>query len=101
MSDRLADKVCVITGAAGGIGAATAEVFEREGAQVVGVDLVSHSVGALSFQADVADESEVASLYSRVHEDLGQIDVLFNNAGISPVDDASVLETSLAAWERV
>ncbi len=91
----------MITGAAGGIGAATAAAFEREGARVVGVDLVSHSVGALSLQTDVADEADVASLYARVREELGRIDVLFNNAGISPVDDASVLETSLEAWERV
>ena len=101
MSGRLADKVCVITGAAGGIGAATAAAFEREGASVVGVDLIDHSVGMLSLQADVADEESVASLYARVREELGRIDVLFNNAGISPVDDASVLDTSLEAWERV
>ena len=101
MSGRLADKVCVITGAAGGIGAATAAAFEREGASVVGVDLIDHSVGMLSLQADVADEESVASLYARVREELGRIDVLFNNAGISPVDDGSVLDTSLEAWERV
>jgi NAD(P)-dependent dehydrogenase (short-subunit alcohol dehydrogenase family) len=101
MSDRLADKVCVITGAAGGIGAATAAAFEREGARVVGVDLAEHSVGALSLQADVASETDVSALYARVREELGRIDVLFNNAGISPVDDASVLDTSLEAWERV
>lgn len=101
MSGRLAGKVCVITGAAGGIGAATAAAFEREEARVVGVDLVAHSVGGLSLQADVADEADVASLYARVREELGRIDVLFNNAGISPVDDASVLDTSLEAWERV
>jgi NAD(P)-dependent dehydrogenase (short-subunit alcohol dehydrogenase family) len=101
VSGRLADKVCVITGAAGGIGAATAAAFEREEARVVGVDLVAHSVGELSLQADVADEADVASIYARVREELGQIDVLFNNAGISPVDDASVLDTSLEAWERV
>jgi NAD(P)-dependent dehydrogenase (short-subunit alcohol dehydrogenase family) len=101
VSGRLAGKVCVITGAAGGIGAATAAAFEREEARVVGVDLVAHSVGGLSLQADVADEADVASLYARVREELGRIDVLFNNAGISPVDDASVLDTSLEAWERV
>ena len=101
MSGRLADKVCVITGAAGGIGAATAAAFAREGARVVGVDLAPHSVGALAVQADVADEDAVASLYARVREELGRIDVLFNNAGISPVDDASVLDTSLESWERV
>jgi NAD(P)-dependent dehydrogenase (short-subunit alcohol dehydrogenase family) len=98
---RLSGKVCVITGAAGGIGGATAAVFEREGAVVVGVDVLDHSVGELSLVADLTDESAVAALYARTRSDLGRIDVLFNNAGISPTDDASVLETSLEAWERV
>jgi NAD(P)-dependent dehydrogenase (short-subunit alcohol dehydrogenase family) len=98
---RLEGKVCVITGAAGGIGAATTEVFEREGARVVGVDLREHSVGTLSLQADLTDESAVQGLYQRARDELGRIDVLFNNAGISPTDDASVLDTSLEAWERV
>jgi NAD(P)-dependent dehydrogenase (short-subunit alcohol dehydrogenase family) len=101
MSARLQGKVCVITGAAGGIGAATASRFEREGARVVGVDLREHSTGELSLQADLTDEQSVASLLARAREELGRIDVLFNNAGISPVDDASVLDTSLEAWERV
>lgn len=98
---RLEGKVCVITGAAGGIGAATASVFEREGARVVGVDLREHEVGTLSMQADLSNEAAVEALYERVREELGRIDVLFNNAGISPTDDASVLETSVEAWERV
>jgi NAD(P)-dependent dehydrogenase (short-subunit alcohol dehydrogenase family) len=98
---RLSGKVCVITGAAGGIGGATALVFEREGAHVVGVDLLEHSVGELSLTADVTDETAVSELYARVRRELGRIDVLFNNAGISPTDDASVLETGLEAWERV
>jgi NAD(P)-dependent dehydrogenase (short-subunit alcohol dehydrogenase family) len=98
---RLSGKVCVITGAAGGIGGATAAVFEREGAQVVGVDLLEHSVGVLSLTTDLTDESAVSELYARVQRELGRIDVLFNNAGISPTDDASVLETGLDAWERV
>ncbi len=98
---RLSGKVCVITGAAGGIGGATASVFEREGAQVVGVDLLDHSVGELSLTADVTDETAVSELYARIRRELGRIDVLFNNAGISPTDDASVLETGLEAWERV
>jgi NAD(P)-dependent dehydrogenase (short-subunit alcohol dehydrogenase family) len=98
---RLSGKVCVVTGAAGGIGGATAAVFAREGARVVGVDLLEHSVGELSLTADVTDETAVAELYARVRHALGRIDVLFNNAGISPNDDASVLETGLEAWERV
>jgi len=99
--NRLSGKVCVITGAAGGIGGATAAAFEREGAHVIGVDLLEHSVGELSLTADVTDEAAVSELYARVRRELGRIDVLFNNAGISPTDDASVLETGLEAWERV
>jgi len=98
---RLAGKVCVITGAAGGIGSATVEVFTREGATVVGVDLAEHEVGELALRADLTDEDSVAELYARVGRELDHIDVLFNNAGISPTDDASVLDTSLEAWERV
>jgi NAD(P)-dependent dehydrogenase (short-subunit alcohol dehydrogenase family) len=101
MSARLKDKVCVVTGAAGGIGAATAEAFEREGAQVVGVDLREHAVGRLALQADLTDEAAVRGLYAQVVDELGRVDVLFNNAGISPTDDASVLDTTFEAWERV
>ena len=98
---RLEGKVCVITGAAGGIGAATAARFQSEGARVVGVDLLEHSIGELSLSADLSDEDAVADIYARVREELGRIDVLFNNAGISPTDDASALDTTLEAWERV
>jgi NAD(P)-dependent dehydrogenase (short-subunit alcohol dehydrogenase family) len=98
---RLAGKVCVVTGAAGGIGAATAAVFAREGAQVVGVDLQQHAVGELALIADLTDEPSVAAMYERTRAELGRIHVLFNNAGISPTDDASVLDTTLEAWERV
>ena len=98
---RLAGKVCVVTGAAGGIGGATATVFAREGARVVGVDVRAHEVGELALTADLVDETAVSELYGRVHREMGRVDVLFNNAGISPTDDASVVETSLEAWERV
>ena len=98
---RVEGKVCVITGAAGGIGSAAAAVLEREGATVVGVDLLEHSVGELSLQADVTDESSVAEIYARARNELGRIDVLFNNAGINPTDDGSVLETSFESWDRV
>jgi NAD(P)-dependent dehydrogenase (short-subunit alcohol dehydrogenase family) len=97
---RLEGKVCVITGAAGGIGAATVDVFEREGATVVGVDLID-SPGALSLIVDVTDEDAVAGMYAAVRERYGRIDVLFNNAGISPTADGSALETTLEVWERV
>ncbi len=98
---RLDGKVAVITGAAGGIGAATAEVFAREGARVVGVDLREGAPGDLSLAADVTDEDAVRDLYARVRGELGRIDVLFNNAGINPTDDGSVLDTTFEAWQRV
>ncbi len=101
MSGRLDGKVCVITGAASGIGAETASLFEHEGARVVGVDLEAGAPGELSLQADVSDEEQVRAMYEEVSAKLGGIDVLFNNAGINPTDDNSVIDTELDAWERV
>ncbi len=101
MPGRLEGKVCVITGAASGIGAETARLFAAEGARVVGVDLDPGSEGELALQADVTDEEQVRGMYERARRELGRIDVLFNNAGINPTDDSSVLETSLEAWQRV
>jgi NAD(P)-dependent dehydrogenase (short-subunit alcohol dehydrogenase family) len=98
---RLAGKVCVVTGAASGIGAATARRMREEGAAVVGVDLRPTEGVDLSIEADVTDEAAVAALYARVRDELSRVDVLFNNAGISPDDDVSVLDTSLEAWRRV
>jgi NAD(P)-dependent dehydrogenase (short-subunit alcohol dehydrogenase family) len=98
---RLDGKVCVITGAASGIGAETARLFIDEGATVVGADLRDDGVGTLAVAVDVADEQQVAAMYARVRSEYGRIDVLFNNAGISPTDDASVLDTTLEAWQRV
>jgi NAD(P)-dependent dehydrogenase (short-subunit alcohol dehydrogenase family) len=101
MPGRLAGKVCVITGAASGIGAETARLFAEEGARVVSVDLAEGAEGELALQADVSDEQQVREMYERAANEMGRIDVLFNNAGISPDDDVSVLETSLEAWQRV
>jgi NAD(P)-dependent dehydrogenase (short-subunit alcohol dehydrogenase family) len=98
---RLEGKVCVITGAASGIGAESARVFAREGAKVVGVDLLAGAEGDLALEADVTDEQQVRGVYERVQAEFGRIDVLYNNAGINPTDDSSVLETSLEAWQRV
>ncbi|MCW3010256.1 MAG: family oxidoreductase [Solirubrobacterales bacterium] len=98
---RLDGKVAVITGAAGGIGAATAELFMAEGASVVGADLSDDGVGTLSLAVDVTDEEAVRGMYARVVEEFGRIDVLFNNAGISPDDDTSVLDTTFEAYQRV
>jgi len=102
MAGRLEGKVCVITGAASGIGAAAAARFGEEGAVVAGVDLRDDFGGtALALACDVTDEAAVKGLFAEVRERCGRIDVLFNNAGISPTDDASVLDTSLEAWRRV
>jgi NAD(P)-dependent dehydrogenase (short-subunit alcohol dehydrogenase family) len=98
---RLEGKVCVITGAASGIGAETARLFGEEGAKVVGADLSPKSVGDLQLEVDVSDEEQVREMYARARSELGRIDVLFNNAGINPNEDKSVVETSLDAWQRV
>ena len=98
---RLDGKVCVITGAASGIGGETARLFKAEGASVVGVDLDAGAEGDLAIQADVTDSDQVRDMYARAKDELGHVDVLFNNAGISPPDDASVLDTSAEAWQRV
>jgi NAD(P)-dependent dehydrogenase (short-subunit alcohol dehydrogenase family) len=98
---RLEGKVCVITGAASGIGAETPRLFAKEGARVVGIDLAEGAEGDFSLRADVSDEAQVRETYSRAVQAMGHIDVLFNNAGISPDDDVSVLDTSLEAWQRV
>jgi len=99
--NRLARKICVITGAAGGIGSTSVQRFQDEGATVVGVDLTDDAPGDLSLAVDVTDEDQVRELYARVRAEFGTIDVLFNNAGISPTDDASVLDTTAEAWQRV
>ncbi|HSD19609.1 MAG TPA: SDR family oxidoreductase [Anaeromyxobacter sp.] len=91
----------MVTGAASGIGAETAVLFEEEGATVVGADLNPGSSGSLRLEVDVSDEDQVRGMYERTRAEFGRIDVLFNNAGINPNDDTSVLETSLEAWQRV
>jgi len=101
MAGRLEGKVCVITGASGGIGAEAAKLFQEEGAKVVGVDLQDGGPGDLSLTADVTSADDVRAMYERTKDEFGRIDVLFNNAGISPNDDASVLDTELDAWQRV
>jgi NAD(P)-dependent dehydrogenase (short-subunit alcohol dehydrogenase family) len=98
---RLADKVCVITGAAGAIGAAVAARLEREGATVAGVDQREHAVGALSLQADLTDEEQVGQVFAQIRDALGRIDVLYNNAGLSDRSDHSALDLPLATWDRV
>ncbi|MEO8091404.1 MAG: SDR family oxidoreductase [bacterium] len=101
MPGRLEDKVCVITGAASGIGASSARLFAEEGAKVIGVDIDPGSVGELALEADVTDSDQVRDAYEQVRAKFGRIDVLFNNAGINPTDDEGVLETAIEAWQRV
>ena len=101
MPGRLDGKVAVITGTASGIGAETARLFSQEGAKVAGVDLSDDAVGDLAIKADVTDPSAVEGMYAQAREKFGKIDVLFNNAGISPDDDASILDTSVESWDRV
>jgi NAD(P)-dependent dehydrogenase (short-subunit alcohol dehydrogenase family) len=98
---RLDGKVCVITGTASGIGAESARLFQSEGATVVGVDLRDGAVGDLTIKADVTDPGQVEDMYARAREELGRVDVLFNNAGIAPDDDQSILDTSVETWDRV
>jgi NAD(P)-dependent dehydrogenase (short-subunit alcohol dehydrogenase family) len=108
MAGRLEGKVAVVTGAASGIGAASARRFAAEGAKVVAVDLdssrgkaIAGEVGGLFVEADVTDASAVRAMYDEAAETYGGIDVCFNNAGISPPEDDSILVTELDAWERV
>jgi NAD(P)-dependent dehydrogenase (short-subunit alcohol dehydrogenase family) len=105
---RLDGKVAVITGAASGIGRASARRFAAEGARVCVVDLadeagaaVAAEVGGHFLHADVTDPDQVERLYADAAARFGGIDVLFNNAGIAPPDDGSALDTGLAAWRRV
>jgi NAD(P)-dependent dehydrogenase (short-subunit alcohol dehydrogenase family) len=107
---RLDGKVCVITGAGGGMGREAAVVFTGEGAKVcvadVDLGLAEETVSlcpgdAFALRANVADEDDVKQMYASTAERFGGIDVLYNNAGISPGDDASVLDTSVEAWQRV
>ena len=111
MSGRLEEKVCVITGAGGGMGREAAILFTAEGAKVCAADVnlaaaeetagLCSGVEAFAFQANVADERDVRELMAATADRYGGIDVLYNNAGISPDDDASVLDTSVEAWDRV
>jgi NAD(P)-dependent dehydrogenase (short-subunit alcohol dehydrogenase family) len=106
--ERLQDRVAVITGGGGGIGAATARRFAQEGARVVVVDLsddagraVADEVGGIYLHADVTSAEDVERIFATAVETYGSVDIAFNNAGISPPDDDSILVTGMDAWERV
>ena len=107
---RLDGKVAVITGAGGGMGREAAILFTAEGAKVCAADVnraaaeetVSLCSGeAFALGVDVTNEDEVAGMMDATAERFGGIDVLYNNAGILPNDDASILGTSVEAWQRV
>jgi NAD(P)-dependent dehydrogenase (short-subunit alcohol dehydrogenase family) len=106
---RLKDKVCVITGAAGGMGREAALLFSEEGARVCVADVneeagektASECGDGLFYKVDVTDSESVAGMYAAAANHFGGIDVLYNNAGIMPADDSSVLDTEVDAWQRV
>ena len=105
---RLQDRVAVITGAGSGIGRASALRLAAEGAKVVVVDIdedagqaVASGVAGKFVKANVADEGDVQRLFDGVAAEYGRIDIAFNNAGISPPDDDSILTTGIDAWRRV
>ncbi|MFJ9365151.1 SDR family oxidoreductase [Nocardia sp. NPDC101769] len=91
----------MVNGAASVIGQAVAERFAREGAVVVGVDKVEHSVGDRSMRADLADEPQVQAMYEEVVRERGRLDVIYNNMGLMDAGDHSALDTSLETWRRV
>ena len=108
MSQRLAGRVAVITGAGSGIGLASARRLAAEGAKVVCVDrdatsgkAAAEEVDGLFIEADVTDEDAVRGMYERAVAEYGSLDIAFNNAGISPPDDDSILVTGVDAWQRV
>jgi NAD(P)-dependent dehydrogenase (short-subunit alcohol dehydrogenase family) len=105
---RLQDRVAVVTGAASGIGLATARRFADEGARVVAVDVTTDAIETLAKEiegdaitCDVTDEAAVEAMFDQVVRTHGSVDVAFNNAGISPPEDDSILTTGIDVWERV
>jgi NAD(P)-dependent dehydrogenase (short-subunit alcohol dehydrogenase family) len=105
---RLEGRTAVITGGCSGIGLASARRFAAEGAHVVVGDVdartgadVAAEVGGTFVTTDVTDAQQVEALFATAHEVTGSVDVAFNNAGISPPDDDSILDTGIDVWQRV
>jgi NAD(P)-dependent dehydrogenase (short-subunit alcohol dehydrogenase family) len=105
---RLQGRVAVVTGGASGIGIATVRRLAAEGAKVVVADrdttsgsIAAKEVDGLFVEVDVTDEQAVGNLFATAHSTWGSVDIAFNNAGISPPDDDSILETGVDAWRRV
>ncbi len=108
MAGRLDGKVAVITGGCSGIGLATVRRFAQEGAEVVIGDLdetngprIAQEVGGTFVRVDVVSKEDVDTLFRTAKETYGSVDIAFNNAGISPPEDDSILDTDLEAWRRV
>jgi len=108
MAGRLDGKVAVMTGGCSGIGLATVRRFLEEGAQVVVGDVDDEKGKALAEEAgltyvhvDVTDKEQVDALFATAKDTYGSVDIAFNNAGISPPEDDSILDTDLDAWRRV
>jgi len=108
LSQRLAGRVAVITGGAGGIGLATGRRMRAEGASIVVADVdrvagreAADELGGLFVPVDVTDQSAVDALFDTAASTYGSVDIAFNNAGISPPDDDLIENTELAAWQRV
>ncbi|MFF4281876.1 3-oxoacyl-ACP reductase [Streptomyces kronopolitis] len=105
---RLVGRTAVITGAGSGIGLATARRLASEGAHIVCADIdevagkaAAEEVGGIFVQVDVTESDQVEALYKTAFDTYGSVDIAFNNAGISPPDDDSILTTGLDAWKRV
>jgi len=108
MHGRLAGRTAIVTGAGSGIGLATVRRFADEGANVVAVDIdadagskAAAESGGVFVQADVSDAGDVTRAFAAARETYGSVDIAFNNAGISPPDDDSILTTGLDVWRRV
>ena len=108
MAGRLDGKVAVITGGCSGIGLATVRRFLAEGAQVVVGDIdeaggakIAAEPGVSYVHVDVTDKDQVAAMFATAHDTYGSVDVAFNNAGINPPEDQSILDTGIEVWRRV